>query len=95
MDAVEYREAIWLNEAEVRAAIGYPALAKNAGIRGNVIIQVRINKRGTIEGLTMERGDHPLLEVACIDQLPICRFTPAMKNDQPVASWKSMIFTFR
>ena len=83
-----------MNEEAIRSSIGYPALARQSGIMGQVELDVLINEQGQIAGLSVENADHPLLEVACIEQLPYSRFRPAMQGGEPVASWKTLSFSF-
>lgn len=86
---------IWLNETEVRNEIGYPELAKRAGISGQVTLDLLINESGHISELAVTHSDHPLLEVACIDNLILSEFASAIKDGSPVAAWTSVQFSFQ
>lgn len=86
--------ATWINEAEVRTIIGYPDLAKNAGIEGKVVLSVKVNEWGYVEALEVKDSSHPLLEVACIEAMPNSRFEAARHDGRPVSSWSTMAFSF-
>lgn len=86
---------IWLNEAEVRAEIGYPEIARRSGITGHVKMDVLVNESGIIKNLQVTHSDHPLLEVACIEKLVLSRFSSAIKDGAPIAAWTSLQFSFQ
>ena len=61
----------------------YPALARQARIQGQVVLQATIAKDGTIQNLHMIQG-HPMLAPAAIDAVKQWRYKPYFLNGEPV-----------
>jgi len=61
----------------------YPALARLAGIQGQVVLQAVIGKDGTIQNLHVLRG-HPLLVESAMDAVKKWRYRPYLLNSGPV-----------
>ena len=61
----------------------YPPLARQARIQGSVILQVRINKSGDVEGVQLFSG-HPMLAPAAIDAVKQWKYKPYLLNGEPV-----------
>jgi len=61
----------------------YPALARQARIQGQVVLQAVIAKDGTIQNLHMVSG-HPMLAPAAIDAVKQWRYKPYFLNGEPV-----------
>jgi periplasmic protein TonB len=61
----------------------YPALARQARIQGQVVLQATISKDGTIQNLHMISG-HPMLAPAAIDAVKQWRYKPYFLNGEPV-----------
>jgi len=61
----------------------YPPLARQARIRGSVILQVVINKSGDVENIQLYSG-HPILAPAAIDAVKQWKYKPYLLNGEPV-----------
>jgi periplasmic protein TonB len=61
----------------------YPAIAKQAGIQGTVVIRAFISREGTIERTQLLSG-HPLLAHAALDAVRRWRYRPYYLNGEPV-----------
>jgi protein TonB len=61
----------------------YPALARQARIAGQVVLQAVIAKDGTIQNLKMVSG-HPMLAPAAIEAVKQWRYKPYYLNGEPV-----------
>jgi len=61
----------------------YPALAKQARIQGQVVLQAEISKDGAIENLRVVSG-HPMLAPAAIEAVKQWRYKPYVLNGEPV-----------
>lgn len=61
----------------------YPALAREAGVQGQVILEAVIGKDGRIENLRA-LGGNPMLIKAAIDAVQQWRYRPYLLNGEPV-----------
>lgn len=89
---------VLLNEEEVREAIAeeYPALLKDAGIGGTVIVHLFIDTDGRVRNqLVKETSGHRALDEAALRVAPVAVFSPAQNRETPVALWVEMPFTFK
>lgn len=84
-----------LNYEEVRKRIGYPLLAKEAGIRGKVIVRVLVSKDGKYEKHIVLRSPHKMLTEAVERELPNLEFSPGIQAGKPVKVWVTTVFDFQ
>ncbi|MEM6632576.1 MAG: energy transducer TonB [Bacteroidota bacterium] len=84
-----------VNMNEVKQAIGYPQVARDAGIEGNVVVRVLVDKNGGYKRHVILNGVHPVLEKAVAAQLPKLRFTPAIQGGKPIQFWVNIPFAFK
>ncbi len=61
----------------------YPALARQARIQGQVVLQAIISRDGAIENLQVLHG-HPMLVQAALDAVRQWRYRPYVLNGEPV-----------
>ena len=61
----------------------YPAIAKNVGVQGAVLIRALISREGTIEQVQVISGS-PLLTRAALDAIRQWRYRPYYLNGTPV-----------
>ena len=61
----------------------YPALARQARVQGQVVLQAIISRDGAIENLQVLRG-HPMLVQAALDAVRQWRYRPYVLNGEPV-----------
>ena len=87
-----------VNEAEVRSVLEqrYPALLRETGIGGTVMLYVFVNAEGLPEGSQVrESSGHPQLDAAAAVVVDRMRFSPAMNRDRPVGVWILQRVEFR
>lgn len=66
----------------------YPALLRDAGIGGTVIIHFFIDEEGVVQNsLIAGSSGHTTLDEASLKIAPIIRFTPALNRDKRVPVW--------
>lgn len=75
----------------------YPAIAKNAGIEGEILLKVLVREDGRVDKVEVVKSTKPDLgfEEAAIAAAQKFEFKPALKNGQPVATWVSLPFRFK
>jgi len=80
-----------LNLDEIRKQITIPDTIRQAGITGKVVFRILVNREGKVEKYLVIRHV-PFLTEAIESHLRELRFTPAIKDDQPVLYWVSIPF---
>lgn len=86
------------NRQEVGRALEreYPALLRDAGIGGTVLMHFFINDTGVLENvLVAESSGHQALDDAALRVAEVFQFTPAMNRDQQVPVWIQIPVTFQ
>lgn len=81
-----------LNYEKVRRRIGYPPLAKEAGIQGKVMVQVLVSESGRYKTHIVFRSPHKAEAVE--RELPNLQFLPAIQVGKPVKVWNTTVFDF-
>ncbi len=61
----------------------YPKAARDQGLRGTVVLHVRVGKNGRVQQVSTVRGN-PILGAAASDAVKRWRYRPFLLNDQPV-----------
>jgi TonB family protein len=61
----------------------YPQLAKQARIEGKVVLNATVSAQGTVEKVTLVSG-HPLLAAAATDAVKQWRYSPFLRQGEPV-----------
>lgn len=84
-----------VNMADVQKLIGYPQIARDAGIQGSVIVRVLVDKKGNYTKHKVINQVHPILEKAVTDHIDKLRFTPAIQGKKPIQFWVNIPFNFR
>lgn len=80
----------------VRAAVGYPAIAQNNGMEGNVTVRVLVDAQGIPTHWVLPHGaKHQALADAVLAQVPNLRFRPATLSGTSVACWVTLPFRFQ
>ena len=72
----------------------YPEIARKAGITGQVVVEVLVNKEGKVEAIGKVHGNEVFHEEAK-KAAAQWTFTPAIQNDKPVKVWVSLPFRFQ
>jgi len=86
------------NRPEVGRALEreYPALLRDAGIGGTVLLHFFINDRGVLENvLVAQSSGHAGLDDAALRVAQVFQFSPAMNRDQQVPVWIQIPITFQ
>ncbi len=86
------------NEREVQRALEreYPAILRNAGIGGTVLVHFFIDEEGTVQRtLVAETSGHVSLDEAALRVAGVARFTPALNLDKVVPVWIRLPITFQ
>lgn len=82
-----------LNLQEVRQLIGYPPIAKEAGIKGDVMFRVLFDEQGNYIKHKVIKTAHPLLYKACEPYLP-CLKLQVYADEKPESRWFNVPFRF-
>jgi protein TonB len=72
----------------------YPAIARAAGVSGQVVVSAVISNTGTIESLQVSSGPE-LLRRAALDAIQAARYRPFLLNGQPVEVQTTITVSFR
>ncbi|MEM6764255.1 MAG: energy transducer TonB [Bacteroidota bacterium] len=90
------KDPVPLNMKKVQRAIGYPPLAVRAKVEGTVIARVLINKKGKYKSHRILNEDeaHPILQEAVSAKIKKLKFTPAIKDEEPIPFWVNIPFHF-
>lgn len=86
--------AIPLNLKEVREAIGYPQIAKEAGITGTVFLRILVSAEGKYVRHLVTKPVHPLLLKEVEKHVSKLIFTPVMQGNKTISSWVNVPFKF-
>ncbi len=73
----------------------YPEIALRAGLEGNVITKVWVDKEGKVHKVVVLKSDAEIFNQAAVDAASQWVFTPAVMQKGPVAVWVSIPFRFR
>lgn len=71
----------------------YPALARKAGIEGEVVTTVLIDKKGNVEKVKILKSV-PMLDEAAVAAVKQFKFQPGKQRDKFVKVWMSIPFRF-
>ena len=73
--------SFWVNEH-----LNYPESARAAGIQGRIVLGFTVGTDGRMKDIRIIRGTHPALDAEALRVMESCpvRWTPAMRNGQPV-----------
>jgi protein TonB len=80
-------------EILVKAIPYYPELARKAGISGQVVTRVLIDKAGNVETAEILKSI-PMLDAAALDAAKRCKFKPGKQRDKYVKVWMAIPFKF-
>jgi TonB family protein len=73
----------------------YPSQLKQEGIGGKVILEVIIDKQGTVTQVTTLSSDHPQLSQSASSALEQWEFAPIMKKNKPISAKFPVIVEFK
>lgn len=72
----------------------YPEIARQAGMEGDVFVEMVVGTDGSVEEVRILRGQ-PVFHEAAIEAARKARFTPARQNDRPVRVKVAQRISFR
>jgi TonB family protein len=85
-----------INMLEYRREVGYPPKAKKAGIQGDVVLNVLVDRNGkVISHKVVSTKVDPMLIKAVIDHLSFLQYKPATKDGKPMAQNVLLTVKFR
>jgi TonB family protein len=86
-----------LNTAEIQQALRmlYPAVLRDAGLGGTVVVWFFISEEGRVLDRRVFTGSgYPLLDEAALEVADLFRFTPALNRDKRVRVWIQFPISF-
>lgn len=92
---IHQKEAQLLNLAEIQSYIEYPTIARQNEIQGLVLIDVFVNEKGQYVNHVVKDAVHSLLLEQVEPHLPKMLFSPAIRNNQPIAASLPLSFYFK
>ncbi|MCB0854623.1 MAG: energy transducer TonB [Bacteroidetes bacterium] len=90
-----HKEPVVTNYNVVRERIGYPELAREAGINGSVIVRVLVDESGQYQKHKIISQAHPILGRKCELYVSDLEFSPAKRDGRNVKFWVNVPFHFQ
>ncbi len=87
-----------INRSEVTGALmrEYPAVLRDAGIGGTVVVWFYISDTGQVlDSRISQSSGNTLLDEAALPVANVCQFTPALLGGDPVPVWIQLPITFQ
>ncbi len=84
-----------VNMADIQKLIGYPQIARDAGIEGTVVVRVLVDKSGNYDRHRVINQVHPILTKAVEEHIDKLRFSPAIQGGKPIPFWVNIPFNFK
>ncbi len=74
----------------------YPALARQAGLEGNVWVKALVDRNGDVKDARVQKSSGtPSLDEAAIQAAKQCKYKPGISHGQPVACWVTYRVDFK
>ncbi len=74
----------------------YPAMAKDMGITGDVVLLVYIDEKGSVRNAIVQSSPGlPAMEEEALKAAYKCRFNPALQQGTPVGVWYTIVMEFQ
>lgn len=83
------------NLPEIKQAIGYPQIARDAGIEGSVIARILVGTSGEYVRHEVVKSDHAILTWGVENHISKLAFEPAMKDGKAITFWVNIPFNFK
>lgn len=83
-----------VNMADIKKLVGYPQIARDAGIQGDVVLRILVDEKGNYVKHKIIKQAHPILAQACEAQVPKLKFTPAIQGGKSIKFWVNVPFKF-
>lgn len=84
-----------VNMDDIKKLIGYPQIARDAGIEGSVVVRVLVDKKGNYGRHKIINQVHPILSKAVEQHITRLKFTPAIQGGKPIQFWVNIPFNFK
>ncbi|RMG18094.1 MAG: TonB family protein [Bacteroidetes bacterium] len=84
-----------INMGDIQKAIGYPQIARDAGIEGVVVVRVLVDELGNYSRHKVINQVHPILTKAVEEHVNKLKFTPAIQGGKPIKFWVNIPFNFK
>lgn len=84
-----------VNMGDIQKAIGYPQIARDAGIEGNVVVRVLVDELGRYKRHKIINQVHPILTKSVEKHINKLKFTPAIQGGKPIPFWVNIPFNFK
>jgi protein TonB len=76
-------------------APAYPALSRQLGEQGKVLVRVLVNAEGNVEHVVLRKtSGYDGLDEAALETVKQWRFVPAKRAAQPIAAWVVVPISF-
>ncbi|MEM7369100.1 MAG: energy transducer TonB [Bacteroidota bacterium] len=96
MDWVDADEQpVPVNMEDLIKLVGYPQMAKDAGIEGTVVVRILVDKTGTYAKHKVINSVHPILDRVVAKHIHRLKFTPAIQGKKPIKFWVNIPFKFQ
>ncbi|MCX7879748.1 MAG: energy transducer TonB [Ignavibacteria bacterium] len=92
---IPFEKEPYIDLVDLQKRIVYPEMARKAGIEGQVVIRVLVDKTGKPKRAVVQSSDSEMLNQAAIDAVMKSTFTPAIQNGQPIMCWVSIPIRFK
>ncbi|MFN0202292.1 MAG: energy transducer TonB [Bacteroidia bacterium] len=84
-----------VNMDDVRKAIGYPQVAREAGIEADVQLRILVDEFGNYVKHLVTKPGHPLLLKEVEKHVTGLKFSPAVQGGKPIKFWVNIPFKFK
>ncbi|MEL6850252.1 MAG: energy transducer TonB [Bacteroidota bacterium] len=84
-----------VNMDDIKKLVGYPQIARDAGIEGQVVVRVLVDKKGNYTKHRVVNQVHPILAEAVEKHISKLKFTPAIQGGRPIKFWVNIPFAFK
>jgi periplasmic protein TonB len=89
------KEPAPVNLDAIKAKIQFPPQAKEAGIGGNVVLRILVDREGNYSKHVVVRTAHPMLTNEVLKYIKDLKFTPGIQAGKPVKVWVTIPFQFK
>lgn len=84
-----------VNMDDIKKEIGYPALAREGNIEGDVTLKILVDENGNYVKHNVLKQVHPILLKEVEKHVGKLKFTPAIQGNKPIKFWLVVPFKFK
>lgn len=84
-----------VNLGDIQKEIGYPTIAREGGIEGDVTLRILVDEEGNYVKHIVIKQVHPILLKAVEEHVRKVKFTPAIQGNKPIQFWVNVPFKFK